>query len=85
MYLPCGVPTFKSQTVVNHGGHQGISFLFIAELEPICKSMAATLWYKSYEYHRLPKAIIDVYGKTFSGLGKILWFYFMSTSTKCRV
>ena len=29
MFLPCRVPTFKSQEVVKHGGHKSISFLFI--------------------------------------------------------
>ena len=29
MFLPCRVTTFMGQKVVKHGGHQGISFLFI--------------------------------------------------------
>ena len=29
MFLPCRVPSFRGLKVVKHGGHQGISFLFI--------------------------------------------------------
>ena len=29
IFLSCWVPTFRSQKVVKHGGHRGISFLFI--------------------------------------------------------
>ena len=29
IFLSCGVPTFRGKKVVKHGGHQGISFLFI--------------------------------------------------------
>ena len=29
IFLSCTVPTFRDQKVVKHGGHQGISFLFI--------------------------------------------------------
>ena len=29
IFLSCRVPTFREQKVVKHGGHRGISFLFI--------------------------------------------------------
>ena len=29
IFLSCRVPTFRGKNVVKHGGHQGISFLFI--------------------------------------------------------
>ena len=43
----------------------------LIELGPICNSMAASLWLKSCEDHSLllKKAIMEVYGKTITGLG----------------
>ena len=48
--LPSG-----GQKVVKHGGHQGISFLFI-DWTTICISLAASLWLKSCEDHSLLKS-----------------------------
>ena len=55
IFLSCRVPTFRGQKVVKHGGHQGISFLFI-DWTTICISMAASLWLKSCEDHSLLKS-----------------------------
>ena len=41
----------------------------LVELGPICNSMAASLCLKSCEDHSLLKAIMEVYGETFTGLG----------------
>ena len=43
----------------------------LIELGPICKSMAAPLCFKSCEDHSLLKAKMEVYGKTFTGLGPV--------------
>ena len=48
----------------------------LVELGPICNSMAASLCLKSCEDHSLLKsyngAIMEVYGKTFTGLGPVV-------------
>ena len=41
----------------------------LVELGPICNSMAASLCLKSCEDHKYLKAIMEVYGKIFTGLG----------------
>ena len=49
IFLPCRVPTFRDQKVVKHGRHRGISFLHIDWTRSICKSMTASLWFKSFQ------------------------------------
>ena len=77
MLLPCSshvhrVPTFRGQNMVIHGGHQDISFLLIDLTE--LKSVFLWLSHCDLRVVRTTaylKAImtVDIYGKTFPGLG----------------
>ena len=70
MFLNFGVPTFRGQNVVKHGDHGVSHSCLLIELGPICNYMAK--FYGSdlrvVRTTAYSKAIMEVYGKTFTGL-----------------
>ena len=56
IFLSCSVPTFRGKQVVNMVVTRASRSCLLIELCPICNSMAASLWFKSFEDHRLFKS-----------------------------